>query len=200
MEITVLGKSPAVPDADGACSGYLVSEGDFRLVIDCGTGVVGRLRAFCELTEVDAVVITHVHADHIADLLPYSHALTYRSDGGERPRLLAPPGGDAVFAAVGEAYGVGRQIHEGFAVEEYDPSATVPIGPLQARFCEVPHFIRAWACELAGPDGRRFSFGADCAPNPALAVFAQEADLLLLEATEGPIVHVPDGHLRGHMS
>lgn len=154
----------------------------------------------CEPSEVSAVVITHLHADHIADLLPYSHALTHAYREEPRPRLLAPPGSEHVFTAIGEAYGVGRQILNGFAFEEYDPDTTTPLGPLRLSHCEVPHFIRAWACEFEDSEGRRFSFGADCAPNDALAAFAQGTDLLMVEATEGPTVHQPSPELRGHMT
>lgn len=200
VELTVLGKSPAVPDPGGASSGYLVSDGEYRVLIDCGTGVLAKLCVVCEPSDVNAVVITHLHADHIADLLPYSHALTHAYRDEPRPRLLAPPGAGRVFSAIGEAYGVGRQIHDGFAFEEYDPDRTTVLGPLRLSHCEVPHFIRAWACELEDTDGRRFSFGADCAPNDALPAFAQGTDLLMLEATEGPSVHEPAPGRRGHMT
>ena len=75
MRITVLGKSPAWQDAGGACSGYLVEEGETTLLLDCGNGVFGKLREHVDYTDVDAVVISHVHADHFIDLVPYSYAL-----------------------------------------------------------------------------------------------------------------------------
>ena len=46
LRITVLGKSPAWQDADGACSGYLVEEDDTCLLLDCGNGVFSKLRRF----------------------------------------------------------------------------------------------------------------------------------------------------------
>lgn len=58
MRITVLGKSPAWQDAGGACSGYLVEEEGTRLLLDCGNGVFGKLRARLDYVEVDAVVIS----------------------------------------------------------------------------------------------------------------------------------------------
>ena len=106
MRITVLGKSPAWQDAGGACSGYLVEEG--------GTTAAARLRqrrvrascASCvDYTDVDAVVISHLHADHFLDLVPYAYALLLRprqqpvpvaghpgTDDPARPRLIVPPG------------------------------------------------------------------------------------------------------------
>ena len=77
MRITVLGKSPSWQDADGACSGYLVEEDGFHLLLDCGNGVFAKLRRFLDYVDVDAVVISHLHADHFLDLVPFSYALTY---------------------------------------------------------------------------------------------------------------------------
>ena len=105
MRITVLGKSPSWQDADGACSGYLVEEDGVHLLLDCGNGVFAKLRRFVDYVDVDAVVISHLHADHFLDLVPFSYALTYAprqqpvpvggwpgTDNPARPTLHAPPG------------------------------------------------------------------------------------------------------------
>src|SRR3954469_1566221 len=104
MRVTVLGKSPSWQDVDGACSGYLLAEGDTHVVLDMGNGVFGKLRRFRDYTEIDAVVLSHLHADHILDVVPYAYALTYAprqqpvpvhvwpgTDEPARPRLTAPP-------------------------------------------------------------------------------------------------------------
>ena len=77
MRLTVLGKSPSWQDADGACSGYLIEEDGTTVLLDCGNGVFSKLRRFRDYTKVDAVVISHLHADHFLDLVPFSYALTY---------------------------------------------------------------------------------------------------------------------------
>ena len=77
MRVTVLGKSPSWQDAGGACSGYLVEEDGTTVLIDCGNGVFSKLRLFRDYVDVDAVVISHLHADHFLDLIPYAYALTY---------------------------------------------------------------------------------------------------------------------------
>ena len=68
MRVTVLGKSPSWQDAGGACTGYLVQEGATSLLLDCGNGVFGKLRAQLDHRAVDAVVVSHLHADHFLDL------------------------------------------------------------------------------------------------------------------------------------
>ena len=111
MRITVLGKSPAWQDADGACSGYLVEGGGQTVLLDCGPGVFAKLRRYVDYVDVDAVVISHLHADHILDLVPFASGLRYAPRqqpvpvGGPaptpaRPRLIAPPGAPEAFAAL----------------------------------------------------------------------------------------------------
>ena len=77
MRVRVLGKSPAWQDVDGACSGYLIEEGDFRLLLECGNGVFGKLRKQIDYTDLNACVISHCHAAHTLDLVPYSYALAF---------------------------------------------------------------------------------------------------------------------------
>jgi ribonuclease BN (tRNA processing enzyme) len=201
VEITVLGKSPAMPDAGGANSGYLVTEDGFKVLLDCGTGVFAALRTVCEPTAVNAVMITHMHADHFADLLPYGHALAYSyRESGSRPQLLLPPGGREQLLQIAELFGIGYPIASAFEVKEYDPDGAAAIGPFTLRHREVPHYIRTWACEFSATRSGRFTFGADCAPNQELVEFAQAADLLMLEATEEEVPVVPAGDVRGHMT
>src|SRR5918998_1198396 len=118
MRLTILGKSPSWQDAGGACSGYLVEDGEVSVLVDCGNGVFSKLRRFRDYTRVDAVVISHLHADHFLDLVPWSYALTYAprqqpvpvdrwpgTDAPARPVLHAPPGAQDTFRRVVGAWG-----------------------------------------------------------------------------------------------
>jgi ribonuclease BN (tRNA processing enzyme) len=193
VRITVLGKSPAWQDADGACTGYLVQGGGQTVLLDCGPGVFAKLRRYVDYAAVDAVVITHLHADHILDLVPFASGLRY---GPRRPasppRLIAPPGAREAFAGMSAATAMSAEhIELAFALELYDPADSVELGGLRVRFQPVPHFIPANAVEIAG-DGARLTFSADCGPNDELCAFAAGTDLLLIEAT----LPAPDaGHL-----
>ena len=153
MEITILGKSPSWQDADGACSGYLVEEHGYRLLIDCGNGVFAKLRKVVDYIDVDAVLITHLHADHFLDLVPFSYALTYaprqqpvpvdRWPGTAhpaRPVLHAPPGARDTFRRVVGAWGNEDLVENAFDLIEYEPSQVLEVGTLRIRFHPVPHF------------------------------------------------------------
>jgi ribonuclease BN (tRNA processing enzyme) len=194
VQITVLGKSPAWQDADGACSGYLVQGGGQTVLVDCGPGVFAKLRRHADYVDVDAVVITHLHADHVLDLLPFASGLRYGRPA--RPRLLAPPGGLEAFAAMGAATGMGAEhIERAFDVTTYDPAEALALGGLAVRFQPVPHFVPANAVEIAN-GGARFTFSADCGPSDELCAFASGTDLLLIEAT----LPVPETDRRGHLT
>ena len=206
----MLGKSPAWQDAGGACSGYLVVDDGTCLLLDCGSGVFGKLRAVVDYAEVDAVVISHLHADHILDLVPFASGLIYAprhqpvpvdghpgTDEPPRPRLLAPPGGRDAFRRLCAAGGHERGAHrDGVRARGVRPrrsrsgSAT-----LEVSFQPVPHFLPTQAVSVAG-NGQRLTYSADSSPSDALCAFARDTDLLLIEATlPRPEREGPRGHL-----
>src|ERR671917_298741 len=158
MRLTVLGKSPSWQDAGGACSGYLVEEGDTRVLLDCGNGVFAKLRERMDYVDVDAVVISHLHADHFLDLVPYSYALTYAprqqpvpvdrwpgTDSPARPELHAPTGARDVFRRVVGAWGPEELVENAFDLREYEEADELTVGPLSVRFQSVPHFTETYA-------------------------------------------------------
>ncbi len=197
----MLGKSPSWQDRGGACSGYLIEADGLRLLLDCGSGVLGKLRDVCEYGTVDVVLISHLHADHILDLVPFTSALSYSTlPHARRPALWLPPGGQEFLTRLmTDLTGSDEGFRRAFELHEYDPQAPLELGALTVRFCEVPHYTTAFAVDLADRLGRRFTFGADCGPNSALAAFANGTGLLALEATLGG-VSAPAEPGRGHMT
>jgi ribonuclease BN (tRNA processing enzyme) len=210
VKITVLGKSPAWQDAGGACSGYLVEEGGLHVLLDCGSGVLGKLRSHVDYCEVDAVVISHLHADLFFDLMPYACALVYAprqqpvpvdrwpgTDDPARPELYAPHGALKTFRALCEAAGMfADHIEKAFRITEYGPDDELELGDIRVRFHEVPHYVPTFAVEMAC-DGGRFTYGADHSPTDSLDGFARETDLLLVEAT---LPRPERTGIRGHLT
>jgi ribonuclease BN (tRNA processing enzyme) len=211
MRLTVLGKSPSWQDAGGACSGYLLEEDGTTVLVDCGNGVFAKLREHIDYVDLDAVVISHLHADHFLDLVPYSYALTYAprqqpvpvdrwpgTDFPARPELHVPPGAQEVFRRVVGAWGNDDLIENAFHLREYDPSSQIEIGPIRITFQPVPHFTETFAMSIASTNGSgRIVYGADTSPTDALANFAKDADLMLLEAT---LPRPERTGMRGHLT
>jgi ribonuclease BN (tRNA processing enzyme) len=168
-----------------------------NLLLDCGNGVFAKLRERIDYVDVDAVAISHLHADHFLDLVPFSYALTYaprqqpvpvaRWPGTEHPacpRLIAPSGARETFRRVVGAWGNDDLVENAFALEEYEAGAVVEVGPLRLHFQEVPHFTPTFAVNISSANGGgRFTYGADCRPAEELVEAARGTDLLIVEAT-----------------
>ena len=211
MRITVLGKSPSWQDAGGACSGYLIEDRETSILLDCGNGVFSKLREHLDYTELDAVLLSHLHADHFLDLIPYAYALTYAprqqpvpvggypgTDSPARPRLIAPEGAREVFRRVVGAWGNEDLIEGAFALEEYRPDEQVEVGTVRAKFEEVPHFTPTFAVNLTSTNGNgRLTYGADCRPGEELVKIAHGTDLLIVEAT---LPRPERTGIRGHLT
>jgi ribonuclease BN (tRNA processing enzyme) len=215
VRITVLGKSPSWQDAAGACSGYLVQEDDFKLVLDCGNGVFSKLRRICDYVDVNAVLISHLHADHFLDLVPFSYALTYAprqqpvpvggwpgTDHPARPALFVPGGAAEVFRKIVGCWGNEDLIDNAFALREYVSAEEISapqelsVGPFHIRLCEVPHYVTTYAVEVS-TNGSRFTFSADCKPNEQLVEFAADTDMLMIEGT---LPRPERTGIRGHLT
>src|SRR6185295_15028853 len=119
VKLTVVGCSPAWPNPGGAQSGYLV-EGSGRLLLDCGPGVLPRLREQDGWPRVDAIVITHFHLDHWGDLVPWTFGAMYGpGHDSPKPELWLPPGGLAELDQFGGKFGVPGMFSDGFDAREY---------------------------------------------------------------------------------
>jgi ribonuclease BN (tRNA processing enzyme) len=191
----VLGKSPSWQDTGGACSGYLIEQDDFALLLDCGNGVFSKLRRFRDYVDVDAVIISHLHADHFLDLVPFAYALTYAprqqpvpvagwpgTDRPAHPSLYAPIGAAEMFRKIVGCWGNDDLIERAFRMQEYESPGELTVGPFAVRFREVPHYMTTSAVELSNGGGR-LTYSADCSPNNELVEFARDTDMLLIEAT-----------------
>jgi ribonuclease BN (tRNA processing enzyme) len=146
---------------------------------------------------VSAVVLSHLHADHFLDLVPFAYALTYAprqqpvpvhrwpgTDDPARPELHAPHGARDTFRRVVGAWGNEDLIEKAFELREYDEEEEITIGPVTVRFQGVPHFTDTYAMRLSSSNGAgQIVYGADCSPTDALTDFASGSDLLLIEAT-----------------
>jgi ribonuclease BN (tRNA processing enzyme) len=196
LRITVLGKSPSWQDAGGACSGYLLETDGTRVLLDCGNGVFAKLREHVDYTEIDAVLISHLHADHFLDLVPYSYALIYApkqqpvpvhiwpgTETPAHPRLIAPDGATEVFRRVVGAWGNDDLIESAFRIEEYSAGDEFEIGDIRARFHPVPHFIDTFAVRISSDGGGDAVYSADTRPGEEIIEVARDADLLIIEAT-----------------
>jgi ribonuclease BN (tRNA processing enzyme) len=178
MRLTVLGGSGAWPTADQACSGYLVEQDGFRLLVDPGYATLPRLLAYGDASQLDAVLISHGHPDHCADLNPLLRARTLRDDPAPVLPVYALPGAtDAVLAL--DRPGM---LADAYTLHEFRPGDRLRIGPFAAETRLLPHFMPNAGIRLSA-GGAVLAYTGDTGPSPDVAELARGADLLLAEAT-----------------
>ncbi len=184
MKLTVVGCSGSLPGPESAASCYLLEapyDGrTFRLLLDLGSGALGPLQRYVDLAEIDAVVLSHLHADHCLDLCGFYVFRKHRPDG--------PLGQLPVYGPVGTAERMARAYDldpaHGMRAE-FDfralPEQPFAIGPFTVNAATVDHPPPAYAVRLS--DGRRtLVYSGDTGPCTALDTLAAGCDLLLAEA------------------
>ncbi|HEY1175942.1 MAG TPA: MBL fold metallo-hydrolase [Phytomonospora sp.] len=178
--LTVLGSSGAHPQADNPCSGYLLEHDGFSLVLDLGYGTAGPLLGHRPQGNVDAVVITHEHADHCADLHALMRIRLYGSPGAQKIPLYCTEG---VVTRI-NGLDTGEGLSQVFDIRPWPE--TVHIGPFRLTPFRLPHHVDNVGVRLSTPDFT-FAYTGDTGPDPALAELGRDADLFLVEAThQGP--------------
>jgi ribonuclease BN (tRNA processing enzyme) len=201
LRLTVVGSSSSIPRPDRACSSYLVQDDETSLVLDLGTGAFANLRRHVDYNRLDAVVITHMHADHFIDLIPLRYALCYGVFRRKRKLpLYLPPDGDRMLHQLVSAFadeGGGDFINEVFEVQTYDPSAPLAIGGGRMTFALTSHYIPAFAVRYER-HGRSLTYSADSAPEPRLVELARGSDLFVCESTL--LADDIERGMRGHSS
>jgi len=195
MELIVLGTSAAYPRCGGACSGYLLRDGNTNILIDCGTGVLSNLFKWADPACLNAMIITHLHTDHFLDIYPLRYYLQYERRMASPLLVLAPPSGEEhILKLISEE---NRSLFtEIFRFISIDETAGVNIGSLQLNFFMVPHFKETFAVVVTHE--KRIVFSSDCGfeCKPVLKKAAFGAGLLVCEATlQGRDALLEKGHL-----
>ena len=183
MRLTILGASPACQNPGGACSGYLLEQDGTALLIDCGSGVFGRLQQHIAPEAIQAVIISHMHADHTLDLVQYRYYLYFTGAHGHpypHPTLYLPPGGHDRLLGISRLQDQSPTFYsESFAVKEYEPQQTLVVGPMRINFVPVRHIPHTYAMRIRGAG--EFAYSADSGPCDGLAQVARDSDLFLCE-------------------
>jgi ribonuclease BN (tRNA processing enzyme) len=195
VRLTVLGCAGSFPGPDSACSAYLVEAQGFRLLIDFGSGSLSALQRYAELDGVDAIMLTHLHCDHMLDACTYVVVRRYAPDGPKPPLPVYAPLGAAERIAA--AYSSENEpVDDVYTFYGLQPG-TFPIGPFTVTVDRVNHPIETYGVRVE-QGGRVLAYSSDTAPCEALVRLAAAADLFLCEASyldgaDNP----PDLHLTG---
>ncbi|MBD0418113.1 MBL fold metallo-hydrolase [Streptomyces sp. TRM S81-3] len=182
LRLTVLGCATPYASVDNACSGYLVSSGGTHVWVDAGSGTLAQLQRHVGLDEVDAIWISHLHADHSADLLTAYYAALFADIRLAAPIPLYGPPGIADRLAHFLTNGATRSpVERAFAVHELADGHQARVGALTMTSRAVAHGIPAFAVRIEA-GGRSLVYSGDTAPCANLTELAEGCDVLLCEA------------------
>ena len=181
MELWVLGANGTYPTAGRPTAGYLLSHRDTRVWVDAGSGTYGALLNLMDPADLDAVVISHMHIDHCADVLPLYHYL--RWGPGDRPPLplLLPEGAAERLDAFVDSGG-GSHLREVFAPHTPAPGESVDLGEMTFRFDASDHPVPTLQMRTSA-EGRALAYSADTGTGSNLVELAAGANTLIAEAT-----------------
>ncbi|MCA1823694.1 MAG: MBL fold metallo-hydrolase, partial [Frankia sp.] len=195
MRLTVLGCAGTFPQAHSACSGYLVEHDGYRLVVDLGHGALSGLDRLGGLKNVDAVLVSHLHADHCIDLIGFSYARRFHPEGPLAPLPVYGPRGlqDRIVRSF-------NQPPRDSLDQVYDFHTTsaggLELGPLSIELHETAHPIECHAMRITA-GGRTLTYSADTAASDNVVKAARNADLFLCEASW---LHGPKRPANVHMT
>ena len=186
MRLTVVGCSGSYPGPDSPASCYLVEADQdgrtWRVLLDLGSGALGRLHRHADPLSIDGVFISHLHPDHWFDMSGY-YVLRKYHPAGRQPRVpVHAPKGAATQMA--RAYGLPENpgMTGEFDFHVHDEARPVTLGPFTVEVLRVVHPVEAYALKVTA-DGRSLVYTGDTGPNEPLVDFAKDSDLLLAEAS-----------------
>ncbi|GAC1422035.1 MAG: MBL fold metallo-hydrolase [Candidatus Velthaea sp.] len=168
-------------------------------MFDLGTGAFSNLRQYVDYDRLDAVVISHMHADHFIDLIPLRYALRYGDLRRETklPLYLPPDGERMLYHLVGAFAdeGAGDFLGEVFDLRTYEPGKALRINAGTLRFAHTAHYIPAFAMRY-DRNGRSVTYSADTAPDTRVIDLARGTDMFICECTllAGDVEHGMRGH------
>lgn len=203
MRLTVIGCSGSFPGPESPASCYLIEHAGFRLVLDLGNGALGELQAHIDLDDIDAVVLTHLHADHCLDLCGLYVARRYDPRGVRTGLPVWGPAGTS--SRLARAYDLPEE--PGMSAQ-FDFRQLVPgemrVGPFVVRADRVNHPVEAYGLRVEA-GGHAIAYSGDTAESPALIELARDADVALfeascLEANPAPGVHLTARQAAEHAS
>ena len=193
MEVTFLGTGSAMPTGDRVQTGLLVTHDDRRLLVDCGSGVLHRLAATNAGYEgVSTVLLTHLHLDHVADLLPLLKARWLA--GEEHLEVVGPIGTKGLLDAL-------LSVHDyldgrvDLQVREIVAGETVTVGGFSVESQETRHSIDGLAYRFAvdAESDAAFAFSSDTEAFAGMARFVAGCRVVAHDCSFPDSVDV-DGH------
>lgn len=174
-----------------ATSGYLIQHDSVSLLLDCGSGVLSKLQNYIRLESLDAVLITHTHADHMCDLHSLEFSIMILMRLGRRKNPLD------VYLYSPESDLPSLSFPENVKLHPLDVFEPLSIGDLALTFCENVHEVPCCAIKIQDPEGNTLVYSGDTGYHHALVEFSRHADVLIIECS---FYNFQNGRASGHLT
>lgn len=205
MRVTVLGGSAAGPNPGAGCSGYIVADDETTIVLDLGPGTVPELRKHIEPHLLDAIIVSHMHLDHMLDLATLRYGMKYGPNAATAALpVYVPPGGAERLHQLALAFSSANEaasFYDGvYDIREYDPFQILHIGGVSVSFAAGIHYLPSWAMRVTASTGAALGYTADTGPAADLDGLLNGVSLVIAEASllePGPEPDASRGHLTG---
>lgn len=196
MKLTILGSGTGFPSSLRGGPGYLVQSGGETIVMDLGMGTLSKLHGLgIPLDRLGPILVSHLHPDHIAELVSLLFALKNIVISRERPlRFIGGPGLKRLVQRLQEVHG--RWIRpERFELEVLEaPEGEISLGKLTLRTMAVVHTEGSIAFRLTAPTGESLAYSGDSDFCPSLIDLVRDVDLAVMECSF-PDACKKEGHL-----
>ncbi|MBC5636648.1 MBL fold metallo-hydrolase [Ornithinibacillus sp. BX22] len=190
MKLTVIGYWGGFPAPVSATSSYLLEKDGFSLLIDVGSGALSRLQQFKHVLDIDAVILSHYHHDHVADIGVLQYAWLVQSYVVGNKDILP------IYAHTEDREGFNKLTHEYTEAIAYNPSETLTVGPFQIDFLKTKHPVPCYGMRIT--DGEKvLVYTADTSFQEEWISFSRDADVLI---TDCNFYEDQDGSQAGHMT
>lgn len=190
MKVTIVGHWGGYPAVNGASSAYVIEKDDFVLLVDVGSASLSKLQNYYHVMDLDAVIISHYHSDHIADVGVLQHARLVHSYLSGRDDILP------IYGHTEDKEEFTRLTHDFTKGIAYDPDQALEIGPLTITFLKTAHGVPCYGMRIT--DGETvIVYTADTSYQDEWIDFAYQADVLI---TDCNFYADQDGSEAGHMN
>ncbi|WP_440896223.1 MBL fold metallo-hydrolase [Amphibacillus sp. Q70] len=191
MKVTVVGFWGAYPAKEEATSSYMFEKDGFRLLVDCGSGALAQLPKYLDPYDLDAVVLSHYHPDHMADIGVLQHQIKVQNQIRGQERVLKIYGHHEDQAAFAKL--TAHPETEGVA---YQPEQQLELGPFTIGFLQTLHPVTCYAMRITAGE-TTVVYTADSSYQDLFIPFCKNADLLI---TDCNFYEGQDGGKAGHMN
>ncbi|MBU8877377.1 MBL fold metallo-hydrolase [Bacillus sp. FJAT-29790] len=175
MKLTVIGCWGGYSKANEASSGYLLEHEGFQLLIDCGSAVLSKMQNFLQPEQLNSVILSHYHPDHIADIGVLQHARLIQGFLGKEMECLP------IYGHASDELEFSKLTYKNITMGiAYQPDQPLTIGPFKVQFLQTDHPVPCFAMRFE-VEGKSLVYTADTSYKEEFVPFSAGADLLVCE-------------------